>query len=103
MRFLLMLTISFSHDRYIGKAFPDGTPITVETTQSAPCRQQGALGSVITSWTYQVELNRTSIYGEKALWKFIQTLNFSDCSESLKPHLLFLGKKSTNIEQVKSV
>ncbi|MFA7406254.1 MAG: Gfo/Idh/MocA family oxidoreductase [Anaerolineaceae bacterium] len=89
----------------LAKAFPDGTPITVE--DNAICTMQtakGALGSVITSWTYQVELNRTSVYGEKGVVEIYADPEFPLIVQKNPDTGTYfrLGKKSTNIEQVKS-
>ena len=87
------------------KTYPDGGLIDVE--DNAMCilkTQKGALGTFIASWTYQKEDNSTTIYGEKGVMQIYVDPNFPlivhfdhETGEYFQ-----VGKKSTNVEQVKS-
>jgi UDP-N-acetylglucosamine 3-dehydrogenase len=89
----------------LAKTYPDGGLIDVE--DDATCVLQthkGAMGTLIASWTYQKEDNSTTIYGEKGVLRIYTDPNFPlivhfdhETGEYYR-----LGKKSTNVEQVKS-
>lgn len=89
----------------LAKTFPDGERINVEDNAICLLRTgKGAIGTVITSWTYQVEENKTTVYGEKGVLEI-----YADPDFPLMVHqdhstgeYFRLGKKSTNVDQVKS-
>jgi predicted dehydrogenase len=89
----------------LDKTYPDGRLIDVEDNATCILRTaRGAVGTVITSWSYQIEENRTSIYGEKGVLEIYADPDFPLMVQ--KDHetgtYYRLGKKSTNLEQVKS-
>lgn len=89
----------------LAKTFPDGELITVEDNAICMLRTaKGTMGTIITSWTYQVEDNQTIIYGDKGVLKI-----YADPEFPLIVHqdhetgaYYKLGKQSTNLEQVNS-
>ena len=87
------------------KKYPDGRLIDVE--DNALCllkTQKGALGNVIASWTYLKEDNSTKIYCEGGVIEIygdpVFPLVVHYDHQTAEYHAL--GKKSTNVEQVKS-
>lgn len=89
----------------LAKTFPDGNLISVEDNAICVLRTaKGAIGTVITSWTYQIEENKTSIYGEKGILEI-----YADPEFPLIVHhdhetgeYYRLGQQSTNLEQIQS-
>jgi UDP-N-acetylglucosamine 3-dehydrogenase len=89
----------------LAKTYPDGGLIDVEDNAICVLRtQKGALGTFIASWTYQKEDNSTTIYAENGVMKIYGDPNFPlvvhfdhETGEYYQ-----LGKKSTNVDQVKS-
>lgn len=89
----------------LSKTYPGGELINVEDNAHCVLRtQKGALGSVIASWTYQKENNSTTLYCENGVLQIYVDPEFSlvvhydhQNSEYHK-----LGRKSTNVAQVKS-
>lgn len=107
MRYLLddnyIEAISFMDT--LSKTFPDGKKIDVEDNAVCLLRtKKGVLGTIITSWTYNKEDNSTKVFGEKGVLEIYTDPDYPlvvhydhETSEYHK-----LGKKSTNVEQVKS-
>lgn len=107
MRYLLddnyIEAISFMDT--LSKTFPDGKKIDVEDNAVCSLRtKKGVLGTIITSWTYNKEDNSTKVFGEKGVLEIYTDPDYPlvvhydhETSEYHK-----LGKKSTNVEQVKS-
>ncbi len=89
----------------LSKTYPDGTPIDVEDNAICVLRtEKGAFGTMIASWSYQKEDNSTTIYCQKGVLEIYRDPEFP-----LVVHYDFqngeyykLGKKSTNVEQVRS-
>ena len=89
----------------LSKTYPDGTPIDVEDNAICVLRtEKGALGTMIASWSYQKEDNSTVIYCQKGVIEIYRDPEFP-----LVVHHNFqngeyykLGRKSTNVEQVRS-
>lgn len=89
----------------LSKTYPDGTPIDVEDNAICVLRtEKGSLGTMIASWSYQKEDNSATIYCQKGVIEI-----YRDPEYPLVVHDDFqngeyykLGKKSTNVEQVKS-
>ena len=89
----------------LSKTYPDGTPIDVEDNAICVLRtEKGAIGTMIASWSYQKEDNSATIYCEKGVLEIYRDPEFP-----LAVHYNFqdgdfykLGKKSTNVEQVRS-
>ena len=89
----------------LNKTYPNGGLINVEDNATCLLRtQKGALGTVITSWTYQVENNSATIYGEKGVLQIYSNPDFPLAFhyDHQTGEYYRLGKKSTNVEQVKS-
>ena len=89
----------------LAKRYPDGGLIDVE--DNALCllkTQKGALGSMTASWSYRKENNSTTIYCEKGVLEIYVHPDFPIVvhydHEQSEYHKV--GKKSTNVEQVKS-
>ena len=89
----------------LSKTYPSGELINVEDNAQCLVRtKKGAMGSITASWTYQKENNSTIIYCEKGVLQIYVNPEFSlvvhydhQNSEYHK-----LGRKSTNVAQVKS-
>ncbi len=89
----------------LSKKYPNGRLIDVEDNALCVLRtKKGAVGNMIASWTYQKEDNSTKIYCEGGVLEI-----YSDPVFPLVVHYDHqtaeyhaLGKKSTNVEQVKS-
>jgi predicted dehydrogenase len=89
----------------LAKTFPSGELINVEDNAICILRTaKGAMGTVITSWTYQVEENKTTVYGEKGVLEIYADPDFPLIvhHDHETDEYYRLGKKSTNVEQVKS-
>jgi UDP-N-acetylglucosamine 3-dehydrogenase len=89
----------------MAKTYPNGESINVEDNAICIVRtEKGILGSIITSWTYQVEDNRTTIYGEKGVLEIYGNPDFPLAVHYNHENGEFykLGRKSTNLDQVKS-
>jgi len=89
----------------LNKAYPNGELIDVEDNAHCLLRtKKGALGTVIASWTYQKENNSTTIYCEKGVLQIYVDPAYSlvvhHDSQNSEYHKL--GRKSTNVAQVKS-
>lgn len=89
----------------LAKSYPSGGLIDVE--DNALCllkTAKGAMGSVIASWTYQKENNSTKIYCENGVLEIYVNPDFPLVVHYDNKHAEYhkLGKKSTNVEQVKS-
>lgn len=71
----------YSTMKVLNKTFPDGRPIEVDDNSvEVLCFENGALGTVTTSWThYGEECNATVLYCEKGIMKL-----YSDPQYSLK-------------------
>lgn len=89
----------------LAKRYPDGGFIDVE--DNALCllkTKKGALGSMTASWSYRKENNSTTIYCEKGVVEIYVDPDFPIVvhydHEQSEYHKV--GKKSTNVEQVKS-
>jgi predicted dehydrogenase len=87
------------------KTYPEGGAINVEDNALCLLRtQKGAMGTMITSWTYRKEENSTTFYCENGVLglytdpDFPLTIDFNH----QRAEYYKLGKKSTNVEQVKS-
>jgi len=89
----------------LNKKYPSGELIDVEDNAVCILRtKMGAMGSVIASWTYQKENNSTTLYCEKGVVQI-----YVDPEFPLAVHYDYqnseyhkLGRKSTNLAQVKS-
>jgi len=89
----------------LNKKYPSGELIDVEDNAVCVLRtKKGAMGSVIASWTYQKENNSTTLYCEKGVVQI-----YVDPEFPLAVHYDYqnseyhkLGRKSTNLAQVKS-
>ena len=89
----------------LNKKYPSGELIDVEDNAVCILRtKKGAMGSVIASWTYQKENNSTTLYCEKGVVQI-----YVDPEFPLAVHYDYqnseyhkLGRKSTNLAQVKS-
>ena len=89
----------------LNKTYPNGELINVEDNAHCLLRtQKGAMGSVIASWTYQKENNSTILYCEKGVLQIYVDPDFSlvvhHDHQNSEYHKL--GRKSTNVSQVKS-
>lgn len=101
-------------DRYISatamidtlsKTYPDGELIDVEDNALCILRTaKGALGSVTASWSYQKEDNSTTIYCQNGVLEIYKDPDFPLMvhTNSEQGEFYKLGKKSTNLEQLKS-
>jgi predicted dehydrogenase len=89
----------------LSKTYPSGELIDVEDNALCLLRtEKGAMGTMIASWSYQKEDNSTTIYCQNGILEIYQNPDFP-----LVVHYDFqrgeyfkLGKKSTNVEQIKS-
>ena len=89
----------------LNKKYPSGELIDVEDNAVCILRtKKGAMGSVIASWTYQKENNSTTLYCEKGVVQI-----YVDPEFPLAVHYDYqnseyhkLGRKSTNLAQLKS-
>lgn len=89
----------------LNKTYPDGNLIDVEDNATCIVRtKNGATGTVIVSWTYQKEDNSSTFYCEKGVLHLYAHPDYSIIidydHDNAEYHLT--GKKSTNVEQVKS-
>lgn len=89
----------------LSKRYPNGELIDVE--DNALCllkTAKGTLGTVIASWSYQKEDNSTTIYCEDGVLEIYKNPDFPLIVHHDLEHAEFfkLGRKSTNVEQVKS-
>lgn len=107
MRYLLddNYVEAFSFIDTLAKTYPDGRMIDVEDNAICLMRtEKGALGTIITSWTYSKEDNSTKIFAENGVLDIYTNPEFPLIiqydHQSSEHHKL--GKQSTNIEQVKS-
>jgi predicted dehydrogenase len=87
------------------KTYPDGEPINVEDNAICLLRtQKGAIGTMVTSWTYRKEDNTTYIYCENGVLSLYAHPDYPVVvdydHERAEYHKV--GKKPTNVEQVKS-
>ena len=89
----------------LSKTYPDGGLIDVEDNALCLLRtEKGAMGTMIASWSYQKENNSTTIYCEKGVLEIYVDPVFPLAVHYDHQHAEYheLGKKSTNVEQVKS-
>jgi len=89
----------------LSKTYPDGGLIDVEDNALCLLRtKKGAMGTMIASWSYQKENNSTTIYCEKGVLGIYVDPVFPLVVHYDNQHAEYheLGKKSTNVEQVKS-
>jgi predicted dehydrogenase len=89
----------------LNKTYPDGKKIDVE--DNAICvlnTAKHAMGTIIASWSYQKEDNSTTIYCENGVLEIYGHPDFPLVVHFDHEHAEYhqLGKKSTNVEQVKS-
>ena len=107
MRFLLNddYVEAFSILETLSKTYPNGKLIDVE--DNATCcvqTKKGALGTIISSWTYENEDNSTRIYAENGVIEiythpeFPLIVNYDHQTSEMHK----MGKQSTNVDQVKS-
>mgnify|MGYP006294614871 CR=1 FL=1 len=89
----------------LNKSYPSGELIDVE--DNALCllkTHKGAMGNVVASWTYQKENNSTTIYCENGVLEIYVHPDYPIVvhydHQNVEYHQV--GKKSTNVEQVKS-
>lgn len=89
----------------LNKTYPSGEMIDVEDNALCLLRtKKGAIGTIIASWTYQKEDNSTKIYCENGVLDLYGHPEFPLAVYFTHQHAEFhqLGRKSTNVEQVKS-
>jgi len=89
----------------LAKSYPSGELIDVE--DNALCilkTAKGAMGNVTASWSYQKENNSTTIYCENGVLELYVNPDFPLVVHYDFQHAEYhkVGKKSTNVEQVKS-
>jgi UDP-N-acetylglucosamine 3-dehydrogenase len=89
----------------LSKTYPNGDLIDVE--DNAICllkTKKGAIGTIITSWSYQKENNSTTIYCEDGVLEIYINPEYPLVVHYNHQHAEYhqLGKKSTNLAQVKS-
>ena len=89
----------------LSKTYPSGERIDVE--DNALCllkTARGAMGNVTASWSYQKENNSTTIYCEKGVLEIYVNPDYPLVVHYDHQHAEFhkVGRKSTNVEQVKS-
>jgi UDP-N-acetylglucosamine 3-dehydrogenase len=89
----------------LSKTYPDGNKIDVE--DNAICllsTAKSAMGTVIASWSYQKENNSTTIYCENGVLEIYVHPEFPLVVHFDHEHAEYhqLGRKSTNVEQIKS-
>ena len=89
----------------LNKTYSDGKLIDVEDNATCILRtKKGATGTVIVSWTYQKEDNSSTFYCEKGVLHLYAHPDYSlivDYDHE-KAEYHKTGKKSSNVEQVKS-
>jgi UDP-N-acetylglucosamine 3-dehydrogenase len=89
----------------LSKSYPLGGLIDVEDNALCLLRTaKGALGNVSASWSYQKENNSTTIYCENGVLELYVNPDFPLVVHYDYQHAEYhkVGKKSTNVEQVKS-
>lgn len=89
----------------LNKAYPDGQLIDVEDNALCLLRtKKGILGTLITSWTYQKEDNSTVFYCENGVLRLNADPEYSIIIDYDHTRSEFhkTGKRSTNVEQVKT-
>jgi predicted dehydrogenase len=89
----------------LAKSYPTGGLIDVEDNALCVLKTaKGAMGNVTASWTYQKENNSTTIFCEKGVLEIYVDPDFPLVVHYDYKHAEYhkLGKKSTNVEQVKS-
>ena len=89
----------------LNKTYPDGRLIDVEDNATCILRTiKGATGTVIVSWTYQKEDNSSTFYCENGVLHLYSHPDYSIIIDydHEKAEYHKTGKKSTNVEQVKS-
>jgi UDP-N-acetylglucosamine 3-dehydrogenase len=89
----------------LSKTYPIGDLIDVE--DNAICllkTEKGAMGTIITSWSYQKENNSTTIYCENGVLEIYSNPEFPLVVHYDHQHAEYhqMAKKSTNLEQVNS-
>ena len=89
----------------LSKTYPDGELIDVEDNATVILRtEKGATGTVIVSWTYQKEDNSSTFYCDNGVLHLyadpVYDVIIDYDHERAEYHKT--GKKSTNVEQVKS-
>lgn len=89
----------------LSKTYPSGELINVE--DNALCllkTAKGALGNVTASWSYQKENNSTTIYCEQGVLEIYVHPEYPLVVQYDYQHAEFhkVGRKSTNVDQVKS-
>jgi predicted dehydrogenase len=87
------------------KTYPDGGLIDVEDNALCVLRtKKGAMGTMIASWTYRKEDNSTTLYCENGVLQLYVNPDFPLVVHYDHEHAEYhqLGKKSTNVEQVKT-
>lgn len=89
----------------LSKTYPNGKLIDVEDNALCLLRtRKGAMGTMIASWSYQKEDNSTTIYCDKGVLQIYVDSEFPLVVHFDQEHAEYhkLGKKSTNVAQVKS-
>lgn len=89
----------------LSKTYPNGEPIDVEDNALCLLRtEKGALGTMIASWSYQKEDNSTTLYCQKGVLEIYRDPEFPLAVhyDDQRGEYYKLGRKSTNVEQVKS-
>jgi len=89
----------------LSKTYPNGELIDVEDNALCLLRtEKGAMGTMIASWSYQKEDNSTMIYCQKGVIEIYRNPEFPLVVDRnwQEAEYYKLGKKSTNVEQVKS-
>ena len=87
------------------KTYPDGGLIDVEDNATCIVKtKKGATGTVIVSWTYQKEDNSSTFYCENGVLNLYSHPDYPIIIEYDHENAEYhkTGKKSTNVEQVKS-
>ncbi len=87
------------------KTYPDGKLIDVEDNAICLLRtQKGVMGTMIASWTYRKEENSTVLYCENGVLSLYTDPDYPVVVEydHIRGEYYKVGKKSTNVEQVKS-
>ncbi len=87
------------------KTYPDGGLIDVEDNAICILRtKKGAMGTMIASWTYRKEDNSTTLYCENGVLQLYANPDYPLVVHYDHEHAEYhqLGKKSTNVEQVKT-
>ncbi len=89
----------------LAKSYPSGELIDVEDNALCLLRTaKGAMGSVTASWSYQKEDNSTVFYCQNGVLEIYRNPDYPLVVHYKDQHAEYhkLGKKSTNVEQVKS-